>query len=180
MKSVAKLLSLALISAAVVFTGCTKKPLRPSPEATVVAPTANLAPETVNMNPDAPALAPRDGVIEDEFTIKGLLKPVYFGYDKSAIEQAERAKLEEAAKYLKEHPEHRLLLEGHCDWRGTAEYNLGLGERRAGAAKKFLTSQSVDLKKLETTSKGSLEAAKSGTDEQMGKDRRVELIVLKK
>jgi peptidoglycan-associated lipoprotein len=119
-------------------------------------------------------------VLEDEFTIRGLLQPVYFDFDKSVIKQGERSKLEAAVDYLKKNPAHRLLLEGHCDWRGTAEYNLGLGDRRAGASKQFVLKLGVDAKKLETLSKGSLDAVKNGTDEQMGKDRRVDLVILKK
>jgi len=186
MKINVKLFSLAFVAAALVLTGCTKKPVRPTPDQTMmgpqtggtVTPIAVEPPTTVDQNSQ---LQPRtDGVLEDEFTIRGLLQPVYFDFDKSTIKQGERAKLEAAVDYLKKNPAHRLLLEGHCDWRGTVEYNLGLGDRRAGASKQFVLKLGVDAKKLETLSKGSLDAVKSGTDEQMGKDRRVDLVILKK
>ncbi len=188
MKIAAKPFSLALISAVVVLAGCTKKPLRPTPDQTMMGPGSTgpaaadmgVQPQNVNINPDAPALTQRSDVMEDEFTIRGLLKPVYFSFDRSAIKSSERPKLEAAAQYLKDHPQHRLLLEGHCDWRGTAEYNMGLGERRAEAAKQWLTGHGVDASRLETSSKGSLEAIKNGTEDQMAKDRRVEIIILKK
>ena len=189
MKIAAKLFSILFISAAVLVTGCSKKPARPTPDQTMFGPGGatgaannNLAPTDVNVPTDvnANALTQREGVIEDEFTIRGLLQAVYFDYDRSALKASERAKLDEAIKYLSEHPEHRILLEGHCDWRGTAEYNLGLGDRRAGAAKQYLNSKKVDAKKLETLSKGSLDASKGATEELMGKDRKVELVVLKK
>ena len=186
MNIAAKLIAITFISAAVLITGCSKKPLRPSPDQTLMGPAGGgassntLAPESMGANPDAPGLSQREGVIEDEFTIRGLLQPVYFDYDRSAVKASERVKLDEAIKYLKEHPEHRILLEGHCDWRGTAEYNLGLGDRRAGAARSYLTGKSVDAKKLESLSKGSLDAAKNGNEEQMGKDRKVEIVILKK
>lgn len=187
MKFAAKILSFAAISAALVFTGCTKKPTRPSPGDTVPpmgqAINAPLAPQDVPSVADAgSSLQQRpDGVIETADQIRGLLKPVYFDFDKSAIKASERVKLDEAAKYIAEHPEHRLLLEGHCDWRGTAEYNLGLGDRRAGAAKQYLQTRSkLDATKVETLSKGSLEATKNASEEQMGKDRRVEIVILKK
>jgi peptidoglycan-associated lipoprotein len=70
------------------------------------------------------------------------------------------------------------LLEGHCDWRGTAEYNLGLGDRRANAAKKYLLSLGVAADRLESVSKGSLEASKNADDATMAKDRRVDLVVV--
>ena len=186
MNIAAKLIAITFVSAAVLITGCSKKPVRPSPDQTLLGPSGsgaannNLAPENLSTNPDAPGLTQREGVIEDEFTIRGLLQPVYFDYDRSAVKASERPKLDEAIKYLKEHPEHRILLEGHCDWRGTAEYNLGLGDRRAGAARQYLAGQGVEAMKLETLSKGSLDAAKNANDEQMGKDRRAEIVILKK
>ena len=73
-----------------------------------------------------------------------------------------------------------MLLEGHCDWRGTAEYNLGLGDRRAQAVKQFCRTSGFPTDKLETLSKGSLGAAEKGTEEQMAKDRRVDFVILKK
>ena len=88
MKIVVKLFSLAFVAAALVLTGCTKKPVRPSPDQTVmgpqtggtVTPIAVEQPTTVDQNSQ---LQPRgDGVLEDEFTIRGLLQPVYFDFDK--------------------------------------------------------------------------------------------------
>ncbi len=184
MKIVAKIFTLAFLATAIALTGCSKKPKRPSPDQTMMGPNGggSINPLDVNTVADANSgLEQRpEGVIEDEFTIRGLLQPVYFDYDKSGIKQSERTKLEAAAEYLKAHPEHRLLLEGYCDWRGTAEYNSSLGDRRANAAKKFLLSLGVATTKLESNSKGSLEAIKSGTEEQMSKDRRAEVVILKK
>ena len=112
--------------------------------------------------------------------IRGLFQPVYFGFDQSNIKESERPKLQEVVKYLAEHPTYRILLEGHCDWRGTAEYNLGLGDRRANSGKRYLTGIKVPADKLETLSKGSLDAPEKAPEEQMAKDRRLEIIVLKK
>jgi peptidoglycan-associated lipoprotein len=184
MKTAVKLFSFAIVAAALVLTGCTKKPVRPSPDQTVFGPTGGgtITPTEVPtfVNPSDQIAARTDGVLEDEFTIRGLLQPVYFDFDKSAIKQSERPKFEAAVEYLKKNPQHRLLLEGHCDWRGTAEYNLGLGDRRAGASKQYLVKLGVDVKRLEILSKGSLDAAKNAPEEQMAKDRRVELVILKK
>jgi peptidoglycan-associated lipoprotein len=83
-----------------------------------------------------------------------------------------------AKDYLDTHPGHKLLLEGHCDWRGTAEYNLSLGDRRANATKRYLQSIGVAPDKLETLSKGSLEASKNADAATMEKDRRVDLVVV--
>ena len=182
MNQISRKLCLVIVSAAVIFAGCTKKP-RPTPADTSAMGSNALLPESHGNLTDASAngLQPRtDGVIEDADTIRGLLVSVYFDFDRSAIKQEEKSKISAAADYLKKTPQYRLLLEGHCDWRGTAEYNLGLGDRRAGASKQYVLKLSVDAKRLETLSKGSLDAVKNATDEQMGKDRRVDLVILKK
>ena len=175
---------LVLASAAFLVTGCSKKPKRPDPSATVLGPTGggSLAPTDVNaaLDPSAVGLEQRDpNIIEDANSIRGMFQPVYFDFDSSSIKAGERSKLEDAAKYLKDHPDQRLLLEGHADWRGTAEYNLSLGDRRANAAKKYVGSLGA-ADKVETLSKGSLDAAQHGDDAAMAKDRRVDIVILKK
>jgi peptidoglycan-associated lipoprotein len=129
----------------------------------------------------ASTLQPRtDGVIEDADTIRGLLVSVYFDFDRSAIKKDEQAKITAAADYLKKTPQYRMMLEGHCDWRGTSEYNMGLGDRRAQGVKKFLQTLGISADKLQILSKGSLGAIEKGTAEQMEKDRRVDFVILKK
>ncbi len=187
MKLVSKPFLLLAISAAVLFSGCTKKPVRPDPSATAIGLNTGgqITPADISTTADVnTGLQDRvlgDGIIDDGHTIRGLLKAVYFEFDRSDITKPEeRAKLQAAKDYLAQHPDQRILLEGHADWRGTSEYNLGLGDRRANAAKKYLGTISVGADKLETLSKGSEESKKSGTDEEMKKDRRVELVIIKK
>ena len=182
MNIVSKKFLLILASVAFLAVGCTKKPKRPDPSATVLGPTGGgtLNPLDVNaqLDPSAAGLQGREGVIEDANSIRGLFEPVYFDFDKSNIKESERAKLQEAAKYLGEHADQRVLLEGHCDWRGTAEYNLGLGDRRANAAKNYLASL-VPPDRIETLSKGSLDSVQNADDATMAKDRRVDIVILK-
>ncbi len=185
-----KKLSLILISAVLLLAGCAKKPIRPDPGSTILGPgagTGGLNPMDVNagdmglVDPSAMGLVSRgDGVIETDDMIRGLLQPVYFDFDQSAIRSSERAKLQAAYEYLTQNPQHRLLLEGHCDWRGTAEYNLGLGDRRAGTAKQFLTTLGAATSRVETLSKGDLEAVENASTDQMANDRRVEIVILKR
>jgi len=182
--NLSKKLCLVLACTLVVFTGCLKKPQRPTPADTMGGQGTGLNPSDVQgglTDASSAGLPVRtDGVYEDADKIVGLLQPVYFDLDKSNIKEGERAKLQAAKDYLAQHPEHRLLLEGHCDWRGTAEYNLALGDRRANAAKSYLSKIGEAATKIETLSKGSLEAKEKGTSEEMSKDRRVEIIILKK
>jgi peptidoglycan-associated lipoprotein len=186
MNIVAKKFSLVLTGAALILAGCSQKPTRPTPNQTVMGPQnggVTPAPTDVATNfpagPGLEARAPGDDFGPDG-TLRGKLESVYFDFDRFDIKPAERVKLQAAAQYLKDHPDQRLLLEGHCDWRGTAEYNLALGDRRANAAKKYLGTIGVAADKLETLSKGSLEAAKQADDATMAKDRRVELVIVKK
>ncbi|GAB5560099.1 MAG: hypothetical protein SynsKO_17460 [Synoicihabitans sp.] len=191
----AKKLILALSIVAIGLTGCTKKPIRPDPSLTATGPGSGggfndggmLNPNDINtldplLDDSAYGLDVRDGsgIYEDDEIIRGLLEPVYFDFDKSGIKASERAKLDAAIEYLNAVPEHRLLLEGHCDWKGTADYNLGLGDRRAGAAREYLEIAGVAASRIETASKGDLEAIENGDEAQAAQDRRVELIILKR
>ncbi|MEX2045052.1 MAG: OmpA family protein [Opitutus sp.] len=187
MKLASQKFFLVLAGTALLFAGCTKKPMRPDPGSTLLGPqgggmgTGSSMPVDVSFNPEAPALTARlpDGVIDDGNTIRGLLQPVYFDFDRSEIKPGERAKLQAARDYLQANPGARLLLEGRCDWRGTEEYNLGLGDRRANSARRYTQSLGVAADRLETISKGSLEAVRNGDDATMSRDRRVELVIIK-
>ena len=184
MNTASKKLCLIIASAAFVFAGCSKKPKRPDPSATVLGqnPGGTITPNEVPVASDASSqLTQRDpNIIETDDMIKGLIGAVYFDFDKSNIKEPERAKIQAAKDYLAKNPTHRILFEGHCDWRGTDEYNLSLGDRRATAAKKYLISLGIAADKVEANSKGSLEAKKNASDDEMQKDRRAEIIVLKK
>ena len=183
MKLASKSLLIVAASAAVILAGCSKKPVRPDPSATALGPQsggAGLQPSEVAVAPDTTLQQRADGVIEDANTIRGLLQPVYFDFDRSNVKAEERAKLQAAKDYLDKNPQYRLLVEGHCDWRGTAEYNLALGDRRASEAKKYLAKLGISADKLETLSKGSEEATKNADDATRAKDRRDDLVILKK
>ncbi len=187
MKNVSRKLLFVIVVSALFLTGCTKKPQRPDPSATVLGQGAGGGSEFDNsLNPidvstvmdPMSQLETRDAGFDMNGQKRGVLEAVYFDFDKSSIKTSERIKLEDAAAYLRDNPTHRLLLEGHCDWRGTAEYNLGLGDRRAGAAKQFLGTLGVSANMLQTLSKGSLEAVKNADKGTAAKDRRVELVVI--
>lgn len=89
---------------------------------------------------------------------------VHFGYDSSSLSSDARSTLKRQARWLKSHPEVKATIQGHCDVRGTREYNLGLGERRAHAARQYLESQGVHSDRLETISYGKERPADLGTD----------------
>ena len=159
MNNASKKFSLIIASAAFIFAGCSKKPKRPDPSSTVLGPTGGgaLTPDTLTpaVDPNASALEQRDpNVLETADMIKGLLGAVYFDFDKSNIKEPERAKIQAAKDYLAKNPSYRILFEGHCDWRGTEEYNLALGDRRATAASDYLQSRGVAPARMTTISWG--------------------------
>jgi len=99
---------------------------------------------------------------------------IYFAFDSFAIEPLERAKLEKTAEYLKEHANTKVFLAGHTDSRGTTQYNLGLGERRAIATREYLIGLGVPQSRLQTISYGEEQLVDSGESEAAyAKNRRV-------
>ena len=88
-----------------------------------------------------------------------------FAYDSYELDGEARATLLKHATWLRANPNVRVTLEGHCDERGTREYNLALGDRRANSAKNFLASQGIDVARLSTISYGKEKPAVDGADE---------------
>jgi peptidoglycan-associated lipoprotein len=82
------------------------------------------------------------------------VKDAYFDYDKADIRADARDALSQTAAFLKSYPQMKVVVEGHCDERGSTEYNLLLGDRRAAAAKQFLVSLGIGADRLETVSYG--------------------------
>jgi len=105
---------------------------------------------------------------------------VYFGYDSFSIDASERSKLQAIASYIKSHPGKHIMVAGHCDARGTTEYNLALGERRANAVRDYLIGLGADRSTVSTISYGEEKPAVQGTDEAAyAKNRRAQTGVYK-
>lgn len=105
------------------------------------------------------------------------LATVYFAYDSFNLTGASKSALKAHAAWLKANSSQSVQIEGHCDERGTTEYNLALGERRAGAVKDYLVSQGVSAAQLSTISYGEERPAVSGSSEDSwAKNRRSEFV----
>lgn len=98
--------------------------------------------------------------------------PVYFGYDNYQIPASEYAKIEAAAQFLLANPTVVLMVEGHCDERGTNEYNMSLGEYRAQSIRAFLANAGVEPDRVQTTSYGEERPAVAGTGESVWRQNR--------
>ena len=103
---------------------------------------------------------------------------VYFGYDSSALSDDAQATLMRQAGFLRGNPSLTVTIEGHCDERGTREYNLALGERRATAARDYLLAQGVDPARIRVISCGKERPVASGSTEQSwSKNRRAATVL---
>lgn len=112
----------------------------------------------------------------DSGTIAGL-QTVFFDYDKSTISGGERAKLQGNADWMKQNSGYKMTIEGHCDSRGSNEYNLSLGERRANAVKQMLVGMGVPAARLSTVSFGEEKPLIQGdSDAAMAKNRRANFV----
>jgi peptidoglycan-associated lipoprotein len=104
---------------------------------------------------------------------------VYFAFDSAALGQAELPKLEALAGNLSQHPEYAVVVEGHCDDRGSDEYNRALGENRALVVRDHLISLGIGADRIETVSYGEEKPAVAGaTDEsQHARNRRAQFVI---
>ena len=153
-----------LVAASLALAGCTKKApaqLPPPP-----------APTTTSEGP-APMQGPAPGSQADFAAQMMGQDTIYFDTDKYDVDQTDATALRAQAVWLARYPGKRVTLEGHCDERGTREYNLALGERRANAAKNYLVSLGVDASRLTTISYGKERPVALGSDEaSWAKNRR--------
>ena len=134
---------LIALSGVLVLGGCESKPKE----------TANNAPPMASEPaPSAPTSSIVPGSAEDLRVNVG--DTVHFDYDKYEILESDRAVLQRQAAWLGKYPSVRVTVEGHCDERGTREYNLALGARRANAVKEYLVSLGVSSGRVETISYG--------------------------
>jgi peptidoglycan-associated lipoprotein len=126
-------------------------------------------------------VAKKERGIEGEVFESKLLKDIYFDYDKYEISREDEEILKANAAFLKKNPKMKIQIEGHCDERGTAEYNLALGERRANHTKKYLVSLGIASDRISTISYGEERPLDpSNNEEAWAKNRRAHIVVLSK
>lgn len=135
--------------------------LPPAPPPAEPPPATKPAPPPPPPPPPAPKPAPElteDEIFEkmslEEVQEKYPLDPVFFAYDSTQITDEGRATLQKNAELLKRWPSTHIMIEGHADNRGTNEYNLALGERRAEAARDYLQGLGIAADRIQTVTKG--------------------------
>jgi len=186
------------LTALVLVTGCaTKKPPVSQPTTQVPAPSpfpgagGSTAPTSTTERPPAPPPVPDTGgavssdplasKTPEEINSNSPLKPVFFAYDSDELDDLARQTLNDNAKVLKTYGTWVIAIEGHCDERGTAEYNLALGDRRALAARNYLLSLGVEAARIKTVSYGKEFPFDPGHQEaSWAKNRRAQFMVTAK
>ena len=147
------------------------------------------APPPTPPEPPAPLPAPLELLPEDEFSTLTLeelnrdspLEPVFFSLDNAELDTRARLAAEAAAEVLRSYPTWMVTIEGHCDERGTPEYNLGLGERRAMAAREYLVQLGLDPSRLRTVSYGKEFPFDPGSDDAaLAANRRAHFVITSK
>lgn len=138
-------------------------------------------PSTVVDTPDAGAgdRAAETEALMRERALAAISAPIYFDFDRSDLRSEAREVLNQKAEVLRQYPDIRVRIEGHCDERGTVEYNLALGERRAEAARSYLIDLGIDPDRLTTVSYGEERPAVEGQNEAAwSQNRRDEFVAL--
>ncbi|HWC72573.1 MAG TPA: peptidoglycan-associated lipoprotein Pal [Gemmatimonadales bacterium] len=183
MKSVSLLLVLGLAAAVTAASSCggNPKPAQPTPNADSAAAAAKARQDSIDAaNAEAARRAAEDSAraaqqrasdsaaaasrASDE--VKGMLQAmIHFDYDKSNIRPDDAGILDQKVAILQKNSDLRIRVGGHCDERGSDEYNLALGNRRAQAAKQYLVSHGIDAGRIETQSWGEERPLVNGHDE---------------
>ena len=157
------------------------------PTTTTHPPTTTVATNTDFVQTDTQPQVTRENLPSDVEELnrvaqsRGYLRDAFFGFDESALPADAQAALTGSADWLKKHPEYNILIEGHCDERGTEQYNLALGDRRANTAKQYLATLGVDASRMRTVSYGEERPFDQGHDEAAwAKNRRAHLVLVGK
>jgi peptidoglycan-associated lipoprotein len=150
------------------FSSCGKKP----PPVEETTPPAETEQET----PTQPQI-PTEDVTKQEITQEDF-QPIHFDFDRYALRPGDREILSLNAQVLKDNPLVKIRIEGNCDERGTVEYNLALGEKRARAAMDYLINLGIDADRISIITYGKERANRCHSDDCWSKDRRDDFIIM--
>ncbi len=173
---------LSLLAAALFVTACATEPqdsgaTSGTGSSSTGAKSAGMASSTPKPMAMAQPSGPAPGSIEDLVVNVG--DRVFFDFDKAGIKPDAAETLNRQAAWLKKFPKHVVVIEGHCDERGTREYNLALGDRRANAVREYLISIGVTANRIETISYGKERPAVLGASESAWSQNRRGVTIVK-
>lgn len=140
----------------------------PSADRDFVAPVAD----------DANVLSADIAEANRQARLRGWIRDAFFQFDAATLDQEAQAALTSSATWLRQNPQYRLRIEGHCDERGTEQYNLALGDRRAETAVAYLASLGIERGRIETVSLGEEQPFETGSSEAAWQQNRRAHLVL--
>ncbi|MBP1747600.1 MAG: peptidoglycan-associated lipoprotein [Deltaproteobacteria bacterium] len=170
-----KRIALLLVVLSLIFVGCAQKTVQTAPpvSTTGTQDRALSDEERARIAEEELARAERDRLSREQERLAGILKDVYFDFDSYAISGSELPKIEGVSSFMKQDRGIKMVVEGHCDERGTVDYNLALGQKRAEAVKDYLVKMGVESSRVRTISYGKEVPAETGnTEEAWAKNRR--------
>ena len=192
------LVSLVVMTIVLVPACRTRK--NPPPVTNTMATTDTAPPDITIPTPatdTATTVAPVDDFVRDEQPVeqplpsdiealnqlaqsRGFIRDAFFNYDEATLDSEAQANLTATADWLRRNAQYNLLVEGHCDERGTEQYNLALGDRRANAARDFLLTLGIDAGRIRTVSYGEERPFETGRDDSaMAQNRRAHLVLVR-
>ncbi len=169
-----RLVSILLIAMlALVGAGCAKKAKEAPPTPPPPPPITKPAEPAPTPPPPPPPPAPTPKITASNFS------DAFYDFDSYALRADAQAALDKDAKVLRDNPDVSITIEGHCDERGTVEYNLALGEKRANAARDYLVNAGVPTARIQTVSYGKERPFAEGHDEAAWAQNRRAHVVLR-
>ena len=174
MKKISTLgLALAAFAALSLASGCSSKPKAKSASSSASSTSSQAPsgpservpdPTDITVSPDASGA---DAAISaEDMNRRGYLKDVFFDLDRSEVRGDQREALDQNAAWLRKRPEVRIVIEGHCDERGTAQYNMALGERRAQTVMDYLVALGIPASRIQVMSYGKERPFTRGHDDK--------------
>ena len=127
-------------------------------------------------------LEPQDPLWEAPGAIELAEKPfeaIYFGFDQYNVGQEERPKLQQVAEFMQINRDARILIEGHCDWKGTPAYNMALGDRRASSIQQYLVDLGCDASRIDVRSMGDVKSTPNANSSTASLERKAQFRVQK-
>ena len=118
----------------------------------------------------------------DEDALEGAERPfeaIYFGFDQYNVGQEERPKLQQVAEFMQINRDARILIQGHCDWKGTPAYNMALGDRRASSIQQYLIELGCDANRIDVRSMGDVGSTPNANSSTASLERKAQFLVQK-
>jgi len=170
-----KKIAVLLVALVFIAVGCAPKAVQTTPPATATTEQHRSLSDKdrTGISEEELAKAERDRLLREQERLAGILRDVLFDFDSYVVSSSELTKIEGVASFMKQDRGVKIVIEGHCDERGTVEYNLALGQKRAESVKDYLLKLGIEGSRVRTISYGKEVPVETGKGEDAwAKNRR--------